>query len=425
MTIQAAVAEQPSATTLLLEDPDNIVTQHEYVQYSKTTHAYSPACLKLLELLDNYVPRIEQAHIDGKLTAIFCNTYHWEPTFLYSLGVIPVGYTEMGRYSTREDMQIAEDIYQFPVETCSMVKCTVGQWHKRIGSGSIKRILGSCSSCEPFNLAWEVMRKHGYDVHTYENTYRGPTVNGERLDKLVNFMIEQLLDVAEWVTGERKVNEDALREEFDRKNRLLLKFKKLLELRIQHPFYIKTLAIIMFLNVGLSNYFGKPKEFEAAVDELIIELENTPVNKDELRRVIPLIWGGGTGQEFGIYEAIDQAGGALLGFRSAPFRLVPVEYPPLEALARYVYGNARAGAGIYTREVLESEFARLGAKGMILYGYIGCSFASVDREMWRRYFHEKGLPCLNLEGSFQTGAPSGQVMTRVRAFVEMLDSARH
>jgi benzoyl-CoA reductase/2-hydroxyglutaryl-CoA dehydratase subunit BcrC/BadD/HgdB len=48
----------------------------------------------------------------------------------------------------------------------------------------------------------------------------------------------------------------------------------------------------------------------------------------------------------------------------------------------------------------------------------------VDREMWRRYFHEQGIPCLNLEGSFQTGSPSGQVLTRVRAFVEMLDANR-
>jgi benzoyl-CoA reductase/2-hydroxyglutaryl-CoA dehydratase subunit BcrC/BadD/HgdB len=413
-----------NAALALQEDPENIVTQHEYILYSKTKHAYSPACLKLLDLLDDYVPKIEKAFIEEKKPAIFCNTYNWEPLLLYSLGITPVGYTELGRYSPKEDMLIAEDVYQFPVETCSMVKCTVGQWHKRIGSNSIKRILSSCSGCEPFNQALEVMRKMGYDVFYYENCYRGPNVVGERLDKLVDFLIEQFFDVAEWVTGERKVNEEALRVEQERKNRLLTKFKKILALRIQRPFYVKTLAIIMFLNVGLSNYFGKPQEYESAIDELIVELENTPVNQDDLKRVIPLIWGGGTGQEFGVYEAIDQAGGALLGFRSAPFRFVPLELPPLEALARFVYGNAQAGAGVYARQVLEAEVEKLGAKGMILYGYIGCSFASVDREMWRRYFHEKGLPCLNLEGSFQTGAPSGQVMTRVRAFVEMLDSAR-
>jgi benzoyl-CoA reductase/2-hydroxyglutaryl-CoA dehydratase subunit BcrC/BadD/HgdB len=330
----------------------------------------------------------------------------------------------MGRYSTHEDMQIAEDHYQFPVETCSMVKCTVGQLYKRIGNWTIKRILTNATGCEPFNLAWEVMREEGYEVFSYETTYRGPTVVGERLEQLVKFMIEQLLDIAQWVTGKRQVDEDALREEFRRKNRLMNKLKRILELRVRHPFYIKSLPMIMFLNVGLSNYFGRPLEYEEGIDELIDELESLPENPDDLKRVIPIIWGGGTGQEFGVYEAIDQAGGSLLGFRDAPFRLVNEDLPPLEAMARYVYGNARAGAGVYTREVLESEYKRLGAKGMILYGYIGCSYSSVDREMFRRFFHEKGLPCLNLEGSFQIGAPHGQVLTRIKAFVEMLSSTR-
>jgi benzoyl-CoA reductase/2-hydroxyglutaryl-CoA dehydratase subunit BcrC/BadD/HgdB len=408
----------------LWRDPENIVSQTEYVQYSKTTHAYSPACLKLLDLLDNYVFKIEKAHAEGKLTAIYCNTYNWEPLLLYALGVTPVGYTELGRYSPLEDMIIAEDVYQFPVETCSMVKCTVGQWHKRIGSGAIKRILCSSSGCEPMNQATEVMRKRGYDVYNYENTYRAPTVEGERLEKLIDFLVEQFYDVAEWVTGERKVDEEALLEEHRRKNRLLSKFKKILDLRIKRPFYIKTLPIILFLYVGLSNYFGKPKEFEEGIDELIAELEQAPVNEEDLKRAVPIIWGGFIGQEFGIYEAIDRANGVLLGFRAAPFRSISEDLPPLEALARFVYGNAQAGASVYTRQVLEAEVERLGARGMILYGYIGCSFASVDREMFRKFFHDKGLPCLNLEGTFQIGPATGQVMTRINAFVEMLALSR-
>jgi hypothetical protein len=111
----------------------------------------------------------------------------------------------MGRYSAKEDMLIAEDIYQFPVETCSMVKCVVAQWHKRIGSTTIKRILGNSSACEPFNLSWEIMKKRGYDVYNNEVIYRGPTVEGARLERLVKFTMGQILDVAEWLTGQRRV----------------------------------------------------------------------------------------------------------------------------------------------------------------------------------------------------------------------------
>jgi benzoyl-CoA reductase/2-hydroxyglutaryl-CoA dehydratase subunit BcrC/BadD/HgdB len=52
---------------------------------------------------------------------------------------------------------------------------------------------------------------------------------------------------------------------------------------------------------------------------------------------------------------------------------------------------------------------------------IGCSFSGVYLEMIRDYFHKKGVPGISLDGSFQVGPPSGQLLTRVRAFVEMLN----
>jgi benzoyl-CoA reductase/2-hydroxyglutaryl-CoA dehydratase subunit BcrC/BadD/HgdB len=92
----------------------------------------------------------------------------------------------------------------------------------------------------------------------------------------------------------------------------------------------------------------------------------------------------------------------------------------VEALVRYLYDNQAGGAAVHSREIIENEISKVKARGLVLYGYIGCSFASVDREMWRNYFHQKGIPSINLEGSYQTGAPTGQLMTRVKAFIEML-----
>ena len=135
--------------------------------------------------------------------------------------------------------------------------------------------------------------------------------------------------------------------------------------------------------------------------------------------MISLVWAGGTGQEFGVYEAIDQAGGALLGLRGVPRKPYRDDIPPVNALAHWMYDNHRGGAGVYWRQVLDEEVAKVNARGIVLYGVIGCSFQRVDKEMWRSYFHKKGIPS-NLEGSFQTGAPTGQLMTRDKAFIEML-----
>lgn len=400
-------------------DAFDITSQREYIEYSKEVHSYSKAVNKLLDLSENHIPDAEKAFSEGK-KAIWCGAVGWVVPLVYACDTIPVAFGEMGRLSDRDVMLIAEDYYQFPIETCSMVKCVVGQWHLRKDKSGIKRILGNSSACEPYNQAWEVMKSQGYDVYNNDIIYRGKTVDGKRLDKLVDFFVCEIHGVVEWLTGSSAIDEVKLAFELKRKNRLLEKMRKILELRLKHPLYVKSLATIQMLNVGLNNYFGKPDEYEEALDLLIEELEAKPVDEAELKKVIPLVWAGGTGQEFGIYEAIDQAGGALLGLRSVPFKNFREDIPPVEALARYVYDNQGAGAGIFARNVIELELEKTKAQGLILYGYIGCSFASVDREMWREYFHKKGIPSINLEGSFQTGAPSGQVLTRVKAFVEML-----
>jgi benzoyl-CoA reductase/2-hydroxyglutaryl-CoA dehydratase subunit BcrC/BadD/HgdB len=299
-----------------------------------------------------------------------------------------------------------------------MVKCTVGQWHKRRGSG-IQRILGASVACEPYNLAWETMRREGYDVYSIDVVYRAPGVKGERLEQLVKFFIEQIHETSEWVTGSRKVDEEKLKIEIQRKNRLIGKVRTILELRLNNPFYMRSLPSV-YLLTGLNTYFGKPKEYEAVVDEIILELKNAAVNKDDLKKVIPLVWVGSPGQEFGIYETIDQANGALLGFRNFPFNTYREDISPVESLARHVLGNQEAGASIYVQDVIEQELNKVKARGLVLYGYLGCSYGSVAREMWRDYFHKKGVPSINIEGTFQVGPPTGQILTRVRAFIEML-----
>jgi benzoyl-CoA reductase/2-hydroxyglutaryl-CoA dehydratase subunit BcrC/BadD/HgdB len=399
---------------------EDVRTQRDYLEYAKEQHFYSPATAKLLDLSESYIPDAEAAFYAGKKNAIYSGG-GWEAPLIYSLDTVPIAYGEMGRLSTQETMSISEDHYQFPVETCSMVKCVVGQWHlRRTRPDGIKKILGSASACEPYNMAWEVMKKEGFDVHNIDVIYRSPTTDGKRLDQLVDFFVQEIYGVVEWLTGSREIDEDKLRQELRRKNRNIEKVKRILDLRIQHPFYLKTLPTILLLNVGLNAYFGKPDEYEAVLDELIAELEAQEVDQDDLDRVIPLLWAGGTGQEFGIYEAIDQAGGALLGLRSVPLKPYREDIPPVEALARWMYDNRRGGAGIHWRDVMENQIAKVKARGIVLYGVIGCSFQSIDKEMWRQYFHERGIPSINLEGSFQTGAPTGQLMTRVKAFIEML-----
>ena len=52
---------------------------------------------------------------------------------------------------------------------------------------------------------------------------------------------------------------------------------------------------------------------------------------------------------------------------------------------------------------------------------MGCSFGGIHKEIQRDFFQKLGVPSIALEGSFQVGPPTGQLLTRVRAFIEMFD----
>ncbi len=392
--------------------------QLDHIRYSRdVVHGYSKSIGKLFDLTENYINEAEDEARKGRKAVWTLGG--WEIPLVYASGTIPVAFSEVGRISGQEAISIAEDYYQVPVETCSMVKSSLGEWYLRKNS-PINRIFGSGSSCEPYNLAWEIMKKEGYDVYTIDVVYRAPGVDGERYEQLVKYFVEEIYDFSDWLTGGEKLDEDMLAFEIRRKNQLMAKIRRIMDLRLKHPLYVKSLAV-MYLLGGLSHYFGKPEVFAGLVDELIEELEELPEDKDEVNGVIPLVWAGGRGQEFGVYEAIDNAGGALLGFVSTPYEKdYREDIHPVESLARFVLDGQMAGASIYRRHVIEQQIKKLNARGLVLYGYLGCSFGSVAREMFREYFHKKGIPSINLEGTYQTGAPTGQLLTRVKAFIEML-----
>ncbi len=392
-------------------------SQLEYIKYSRDViHGHSKGVAKIFDLAVSYIFDAEAAALQGKKAAWTFGI--WESPLFYACDTIPVSFSELGRLGSIETLSVAEDYYQMPVETCSMIKSTIGEWHLR-RSGPIKRILGFSSVCEPYNIAWELMKKAGFEVHSIDIIYRPPTCTTEQYEEIIRFFTEELRQTAQWLAG--GVDEERLRFELRRRNGLMRKVRRIMELRLEYPLHIRSLPMT-FLIAGLGHYMGKPEEYTEAVDQLLDELENSPRVSAPDESVIPLVWAGGRGQEFGVYKAVDDAGGAVLGWVLPS--LYAVDYredvPPLEAMARYYMEGQSAGAAIYQRRAIEAQIGKTGAKGILLYGYLGCSFAGVDREMFREYFHKRGTPAISLEGSFQVGPPSGQLLTRVKAFIEML-----
>lgn len=92
----------------------------------------------------------------------------------------------------------------------------------------------------------------------------------------------------------------------------------------------------------------------------------------------------------------------------------------LESFARYFLDGQTAGSVGYQIKAVNNQVEKVNARGIIFYGYVGCSFSGIQRELLRDHFKKQGVSGITMEGSFQVGQPSGQLLTRVRAFTEML-----
>lgn len=397
----------------------NEITQLGYIKNRQAeASSYSKGIPELFDLAISYITRAEEAAREGK--KVVWSSGLWESPLIYACDTIPVAFTELGRLANPDSMLIAEDYFQVPKDICTMVNVLLGEWFLR-KDGNIKRLLGFNGSCESFNLAWELLKNEGYDVHRIESAYVTPDISEQEFDRRAKYLTEQLYDAARWLNNGEELDEEKLKFEIVRKNRIFKKIQYVLEKRLENPLFLKSLDT-MYLITGGSHCFGDPERYEEILDQIIKELDEDKYHPDA-SNIIPLVWSGSRGQEFGVYQALDDLGASVLGWViPAPFsRLYEEDVPPVESIARFVMQTSETSGSIVSfTKAAKAQLDKVHAKGVLLYNYVGCSLGGVSLEYERNYFHDRGIPCLSVDGNFQVGAPSGQLITRVRAFIEML-----
>jgi len=398
-----------------IAEPTN---QLEYIEDSRRQHGYSAGIQDLFDMAVDYIPWAdEQARLGKK--AVWTQGVFEAPLF-YACDTIPVSAIDLGRLSSGRSVEIAEESFDLPKETCSMISVLLGEWVRK-GYPHLKRIAAFNNACEPFNMAYELIASHGYDIHRVESAVRPKHADEAASEGLVNFLALELQDLAIWLTG-KPVDETRMLQELERANRVQERMRRIVALRLKNPLYVKSLPMV-FLLMGMGHYFGRPERFEAVQEQVIAELERAAyVEPRGHREIIPLTWLGARGLEFGVYKAVDDAGGALLSWYTPnPYDKVwRTDISPLESMARFILDYFLSTSPVRQIQGIERLVQSSGSRGIFFYTYVGCAFGGVHVEIFREYFQKMGLPSIGLDGSFQVGVPSGQLLTRVRAFVEML-----
>lgn len=364
----------------------------------------------------NYIEDAENGNRVGRKAAWTQGVF--DAPLFFACDTVPMSAIDLGRLSSRNSVQVAESVFDLPKETCSMISVLLGEWYLR-RSGSVKKVVAFNNTCEPFNMGYELIREHGFEVFRVEGATRPKLEHDGRFEELVAFLAGELEEVAVWLNG-TPFNEANMAREIRRMNRILAKVRTIMELRLKNPLYLKSLPTL-FMLMGTGHYYGKPEAFEEVLDQLSDEIGSSDVIPASMGKVVPLTWIGARGLEFGVYKAVDDCGGALLSwFTPNPYHKTWREdVPPLESMARFILDYFIVGSPVHQIKGIERMIEQSSSKGIFFYHYIGCAFGGVHIEIFRDYFRKKGIPSIGLEGCFQVGAPSGQLLTRVRAFIEM------
>lgn len=395
----------------------NFDSQQEYIEYSKNEqHSYSKAIGKLFDLASNYLNSVEEACYAGA-KAVFTNEF---APLCYACDTIPVQHTELGRLARKNAIPIAENHFMLPRDACSMLGCLMGEYYLR-RNGPINKMLTTTSWCDVQSEMVELLKYEGYQIFKYDGGYRNAGCSEERKEQLVQFMTKELYNMMDFLTDGHRVSDEKVAERIRFSNEVIDKLRKIMDLRIKKPLYVKSLAA-MYLVSGYEHFYGNPEKYMEVLDELLVELQDDTIEYPHDQKYIPLVWYGGRGLDFSIFHAIDECGGAILSFSIVDLsRKYREDVPPVEAIARYHFTDMTP---ISSAQHIQQGVLRLAqkynAKGVIQYLYLGCNQGGVASELMRDYLKPYGITCLTIEGSFHVGAPSGQLITRVSAFMEML-----
>ncbi len=407
-----------------MSDEKNLKTQLEHLLDNKNVRQkYSPAIGKIIDMYIDYIPFLIREHESGKRVAWNCGLMS-DPSIFYGNGVIPASYTELGRLGAIEEITKAQDHFQIPVETCSMVKANLGEF-LMYKDRFPQKINYSSHDCEPYNMIFELLKDYGYDVNLFDVGFNPGRKSEVRSEEMKKHYRNELLRKIEWLNDGADPDIEGMKREQIKYNRVQRKLQKIIEYRFKFPTYMSSLSY-MIMMIGNGHYFGHPEEYEKTIDDLLLEFESLKEGEYHDEKVV-LGWYGARGQEFNVYETIDESGGAILAF-SLPnnsYTLFDESLDPIEAVVKFEFSDRSSMSVAERNGILLNQFQKYGAKGVLFYGFLGCSLTSIQFEMTRKYLQENNIPVLNLVGSFDVGSVSGQVKTRIQAFIEMLQKENH
>ena len=237
----------------------------------------------------------------------------------------------------------------------------------------------------------------------------------------VQYVANQLRDLAHFLekcTG-KKINEDSLKERVRISKRTLEKYAAYQAKRADR--YIPT-DLVTPLYCGMTNnILLGTKENEVYMDKLLQDVENAPPKKGKRiywMHTIPF-WSDAVKSKLYFQEDAQIVGCELAEVCEPDFD--PEQ--PFEAMAKRMVYHALNGSAMRRIEAGIKHAKNVNADGVVWFDHWGCKHTMGAAQLAKKKFEEQGLPLLILDGDGcdRSHGGEGQTLTRLEAFLEMLN----
>ena len=335
-----------------------------------------------------------------------------------AMGAVPVGLCS----SSEETVQIAESI--LPKNICPLIKSSYGYAiSDRCPYFHFSDLVVGETTCDGKKKMYEMMAEFK-DVFVMElpniQSEKGLELWKQEIIRLKHYLEEKFQVV---------ITEDDIKHAIQIENRRRIALKRLYEVMKLDPVPIMGMELldVLYGSKYKLNLEKVPKELDALTNQILEEYEEKPKKEHRPRILITGCPIGGDSKK--VVKAIENNGGVIVclddcgGERTNRQMVDENADDILRAISdRYLKVNCsvmtpNTGRMENTKEMIQ----KYKVDGVIEVILQACHTFNIEAEKMRQAVKEIGIPYMKLDTDYSM-ADSGQIATRISAFIEMLDS---
>lgn len=281
-------------------------------------------------------------------------------------------------------------------------------------------VINTSLACDANQLSFKRVARH------YSIPHFSVDVTSQPSERNIEYIANQLRDMKKFIESNSnfKLDDQKLIESVDRSKQTLMNFKKMIPLRAKR--YLSDEMTSHMLSVFATHVMLGGKEAEKYSDDMVQQLQQLPEEKKGVRllwvHTLPY-WHDALRN---IVNFTDRCEIVACDMTLDALHINLDEQDPYRFMAERLLNNTVNGSGLNRIQSAYKYAEELEADGVVWYCHWGCKQTAGLSNQARNFFEEHNMPLLILDGDGcdTSNVNDGQTVTRMEAFLELLEDRK-